>query len=96
MLINQNPPKTTDNSAQLEFERLPVYLVVFGLAQCAYLIEPQIVSLTLCSSLFQLVLALDAVHAQNTLQFLFLAYVEANYDHRLLPDEAPGVSMYFS
>ncbi|EJD55460.1 hypothetical protein AURDEDRAFT_109782 [Auricularia subglabra TFB-10046 SS5] len=55
VLINQNaPPDNTQ--ARLEFDRLPVYLVVFGLAH-----------------LFQLVLALDAVHAQNTLQFLFLA-----------------------
>lgn len=53
--------------------RLPVYLAIFGFAQSVPL-SPNIHLLILIYefSLFQLVMAVDAVYARNTLQFLFL------------------------
>ncbi|KAH7104104.1 hypothetical protein BKA62DRAFT_693540 [Auriculariales sp. MPI-PUGE-AT-0066] len=54
LLVLLKSAESKDSDASVN--RLPVYLVVFGLAH-----------------LFQLMLALDAVHAQNTLQFMFLA-----------------------
>ncbi|KZW02046.1 hypothetical protein EXIGLDRAFT_637823 [Exidia glandulosa HHB12029] len=85
VLLNQQSHTSADRATQLEFERLPVYLVVFGLAH-----------------LFQLVLALDAVHAQNTLQFLFLAgfnalllayaIVQASEIREFVNPNTPGLS----
>lgn len=53
--------------------KMPVYLTLFALAQCVLrLAVPRTIQLILFS-VFQFAMALDAVHARNTLQFLFLA-----------------------
>ena len=53
-------------------KKMPVYLTIFALAQCvlivACLLDPDVFF-----SVFQFALAVDAVAARNTLQFIFLA-----------------------
>ena len=63
-------------SNNLTATRLPVYLAMFAAAQCVYNTRDSCVEgLPVVSSLFQLVMAIDAVHARNTLQFIFLTLV---------------------
>jgi hypothetical protein len=59
-------------------KKMPVYLTVFSLAQCVALPAHLILSFcciddTVSTSIWQFVLALDAVYARNTLQFIALA-----------------------
>lgn len=60
-----------DNTSAL---KMPVYLSVFALAQYASSFIP-LSCLDIRHSIFQLVLAVDAVYAQNTLQFICLMSV---------------------
>lgn len=56
-------------------QKMPVYLSIFALAQCV--VQALVHSLTAepLPSVFQLVLAIDAVYARNTLQFIALTCV---------------------
>jgi hypothetical protein len=60
-----------DNGSAL---KMPVYLSVFALAQYASPFIPR-PCFDIQHSIFQLVLAVDAVYAQNTLQFICLMLV---------------------
>jgi hypothetical protein len=53
-------------------KKMPVYLSVFALAQWVQSIQIFVSSTQMYCSLFQLGMALDAVYARNTLQFLAL------------------------
>jgi hypothetical protein len=64
--------ETKDND-QITSRKMPVYLSIFALAQCVFPFaagesRPDIA----IPSIFQLVMAIDAVYARNTLQFLCL------------------------
>jgi hypothetical protein len=52
--------------------RMPVYLSIFAFAQYVSSNLEPLSALSLSSSIFQLVMAVNAVYARNTLQFMFL------------------------
>lgn len=56
-------------------ERMSAYLTIFALAQLVWILIFLNSKLTCLISVFQFIMAVDAVHARNTLQFLFLTYV---------------------
>ena len=67
---NQNP------DAARNFQRLPVYLAIFALAQyVSFTRAPDRPCPESFHSVFQFILAIDAVIFRNTLQFVFLVYV---------------------
>ena len=64
------------DAGDLTSERLPVYLGIFCFAQLVLIVFFGSIRLAHSKpSVFQLVMAIDAVHARNTLQFTFLTFV---------------------
>lgn len=64
------------DAGDLASERLPVYLGIFCFAQSVLIVFLGNIRLShVKASVFQLVMAIDAVHARNTLQFTFLTFV---------------------
>ena len=70
-------PESIENSAGYvdSSRKMPVYLSVFALAQCVTSLWLVVSSSRLSCSVFQLAMAVDAVYARNTLQFIGLTYV---------------------
>jgi hypothetical protein len=70
------PPGAAAQADAINSQRLPVYLGIFALAQYAFLWRCLMtVSNPKPPSVFQFILAIDAVIFRNTLQFVFLVYV---------------------
>lgn len=64
--------KETKDNDQISSRKMPVYLSIFALAQCVCGLVPNMHQTDAAFSVFQLVMAVDAVYARNTLQFICL------------------------
>lgn len=62
----------SDNDGQISSRKMPVYLSIFALAQWVTSIAGDALSNAVYCSVFQFVMAVDAVYARNTLQFICL------------------------
>lgn len=62
----------TDESDPASTRKMPVYLSIFALAQYVFLLLCDVDPTDLSFSVFQFIMAIDAVYARNTLQFICL------------------------